>query len=175
MSTATENDTKAQELYWHKMTQLKFDLYYYSHHFSSCVRTMRLIRIGIAAITTLVTAIWMEWNDVEILKGVCAFVIIGLQVFSACSELLPFDKRKQEIRDLQNLLNPVYDSIEKEWSKISDGQYTKEEIINKAYEYSRKRNDIQQHFVKEDSLPLRKRFEKKAEKEANEYFNMMFQ
>lgn len=175
MTEIIEHETKTQELYWHKMTQFKFDLNYYACHFSFCVKTMRTIRISIAVITALSTAIWMEWNAVEHLSGICAGIIIVLQVLSTCTELLPYDKRKQEIRDLQNLLSPVYDAMEKDWSKISDGQYTKEEIRNKVYDYSAKNREIHQHFFKDDSLPLSKKLERKAEKLTTEYYKTMFQ
>jgi len=175
MQTVIDYDTKAQETYWHKLTQLKFDLIYYSFHFSFCVKTMRRIRISSAALTALVTGAWMNWNEFTPVRLTCAIIILVLQAISAGAELLPYDRRKQEIREIMNLLGSVYDKMEADWLKISDGQFTKEEIQNKTYEYAAKRRDIHQHFFKDDALPEKKKLEKKANKETSAYFRMMFQ
>lgn len=175
MQKITDHDTKAQEAYWHKLTQFKFDLFYYSLQFSFCVKTMRRIRITSAVLTALVTGAWMNWHELTQVSLTCAIIILVLQAISAGAELLPYDKRKQEIRELLNLLGPVYDEMEADWLKISDGQFTKADIQNKTYEYAAKQRDIHQHFFKDDALPEKKKLEKKADAETSAYFKMMFQ
>lgn len=175
MQKVIDYDTKAQETYWHKLTQFKFDLNYYSFHFSFCVKTMRRIRISSAVMTALVTGAWMNWNELTPVRLTCAIIILVLQAISAGAELLPYDRRKQEIREMLNLLGPVYDEMEADWVKISDGQFTKQDIQNKTYEYAAKRRDIHQHFLKDDALPEKKKLEKKADEETSAYFKMMFQ
>lgn len=168
------HDTRAQEAYWHKLTQFKFDLIYYSLHFSSCVTIMRLIRISSAALTALVTGAWMNWNELTPVRLTCGIIILVLQAISAGAELLPYDRRKQEIRELLNLLGPIYDEMEADWVKISDGQFTKADIQNKIYEYTVKKRDVHQHFFKDDALPEKKKLEEKADEETSTYFKMMF-
>lgn len=175
MQKVIDLDTKTQETYWHKLTQFKFDLIYYSFQFSSCVKIMRLLRISSAALTALATGAWMNWNELSPVRVTCAIIILLLQAISAGAELLPYDRRKQEIRELLNLLGPIYDEMEADWVKISDGQFTKEEIQNKTYEYTGRWRDIHQHFFKDDTLPENEKLEKKASEETSAYFKMMFQ
>jgi len=175
MQKVVNLDTKAQETYWHKLTQFKFDLIYYSFQFSFCVKTMRRIRISSAVLTALVTGVWMNWNKLTPVRLTCAIIILVLQAISAGAELLPYDKRKQEIRELLNLLGPIYDKMEADWLKISDGQFTKADIQNKTYKYAGQWRDIHQHFFKDDALPEKKKLEKKADEETSTYFKTMFQ
>ncbi len=174
MQNVIEYDTKTQETYWHKLTQFKFDLIYYSLQFSFCVRIMRWIRISSAVMTALVTGAWMNWNEITAVRVICAIMIFVLQAVSAGAELLPYDKRKQEIREMLNLLGPIYDEMEADWLKVSGGQYTKEEIRNITYAYAAKQRDIHQHFFKDDALPEKKKLEKKADEETSVYFKTMF-
>jgi len=54
----------------------------------------------------------MTWNDVSWITIVCPIIIFVLQVISAGSELLPFDDRKIDLREMIDLLDPLYLSME---------------------------------------------------------------
>ena len=174
MQSAIAYDITMQETYWHKLTQFKFELNYYSLHFSLCVKIIRWLRVSSATLTALATGAWMNWNDIPAVRVFCAIAILVLQAISAGVELLPYDKRKQEIREMINSLAPIYDAMEEDWVKISDGQFTKEDIRKKTYEYTEKKREIEKYFFKEDVLPEKKKIEEKAEKDTAAYFNTLF-
>lgn len=170
MVSNAEVDTKAQERFWNKLTQFKFDLNYYSYHFSLCVVTLRWIRMGTSALTALFTGAWMTWSDNHWIEIICPIAIFALQVFSAASEVFPYEKRKQELRELSNLLELVYSEMEQDWLSIADGQLSKNQIIDKISYYEKRRHDIQQHYFRDDALPENKRIMEKAEVETGIYF-----
>lgn len=169
MPVATDIDTKNQEHFWNKLTQLKFDLNYYQQHFVNCVKILRWIRIGIVAVTAGVSGIWMTWSELEWVRIACPIAVLVLQIFNAILEVFPYEKRKQELRELTNLLNPVYTDMENDWYMIAEGQYTHEEIVQKTINYEKRRQDIQQHYLKDDALPERKHIVKKAEEDTSAY------
>lgn len=175
MQNVVDNDVKPQEIYWHKLTQFKYDLNYYSLHFSFCVKAMRWIRISSAGMTALVTGAWINWNEVTLVRVTCAVLILVLQAISAGVELLPYDKRKQEIREMLILLRPIYEEMEADWTRILDGQFTKDAIQKKTQHYVVEWREKQQHFFKDDALPENKKLEKKADEDTSVYFKTMFQ
>ena len=171
MPVTTVIDTKNQEHFWNKLTQLKFDLNYYHQHFVNCVKILRWIRIGIVAVTAGVSGIWMTWSEIEWVRFACPIAVLVLQIFNAILEVFPYEKRKQELRELTNLLNPVYTDMENDWYLIADGQCTREEISRKLISYEKRRQDIQQHYLKDDALPERKHIVKKAEEDTSAYLS----
>lgn len=173
MPVTMDIDTRHQEHFWTKLTQLKFDLSYFHHHFAACVGVLRWTRLGIAAITACISGIWMTWPDTEWVRFVCPIATLVLQIFNAALEVFPYDKRKQELRELITLLQPVYTEMESDWYQIADGQYTYEEIAQKINFYENKRQDIQQHYFKDDALPERKSITKKAEKSTLAYLEIL--
>lgn len=169
MPVATDIDTKNQEHFWIKLTQLKFDLNYYHQHFVNCVKVLRWTRIGIVAVTAGVSGIWMTWPEIEWVHFACPIAVLVLQIFNAILEVFPYEKRKQELRELINLLNPVYTDMENDWYLIADGMYTREEIARKLINYEKRRQDVEQHYLNDDALPERKHIVKKAEENTSAY------
>ncbi len=166
------NDVE-KEYYWKKLCQFKFDLVYYGLHFTRCVNWIRWWKISIAVLTALSTGAWMTWNDVSWITIVCPIIIFVLQVISAGSELLPFDDRKIDLREMIDLLDPLYLSMEENWESIVAGKYTVEEIDAKCHDFQAKINDIKSRFLRNDSLPQLKDLLRKATTETNKYFESM--
>lgn len=175
MPATLDMDTRRQELFWSKLTQLKFDLNYYHQHFANCVKISRWIRFGIVAVTAGISGAWMAWPDVAWIRFVSPVVVLTLQIFNATLEVLPYEKRKQELRELTNLLNPVYTDMETDWYLIADGQCTYQDVAQKTAHYERKRQNIQQHYLQDDVLPERKSIIEKAEKDTSAYFASLFE
>ena len=174
MPATLDTGARSQELFWSKLTQLKFDLNYYHQHFANCVTISRWIRFGIVAVTAGISGAWMTWPDVPWIRFISPAVVLALQIFNATLEVLPYEKRKQDLRELTNLLEPVYTDMETDWNLIADGQYTSRDIAQKTTLYEKKRQDIQQHYLKDDVLPNRKAFVKKAEEDTSAYFASLF-
>lgn len=169
MPVTTGVDTQNQEHFWTKLTQFNFDLNYYHQHFATCVRVLRWTRIGIVAVTACVSGAWMTWPETEWIRFVCPIAVLVLQIFNAILEVFPYEKRRQELRELTNLLQPVYTDMEADWYLIANGQCTVDEIVQKLAIYEKRRLDIQQHYLKDDALPERKHIIKKAEEDTSAY------
>ena len=171
MTTTIQNDVdfRPQQHYWSKLGQLKFDLILYGKHFASCVFWLRFIRIGTAVITATATGAWMGWNDIDLIHVVCPIVIFILQAVNAGTELLPFESRKLELRELIDLLEPVYDKMEYDWQMIALGHLTAEEIEQKSFEYQTCRTELSKNYFKNDALPDRNRLNQKAKIETDRY------
>ena len=169
MKHSNEN-VQIQQVYWRKLHQFKFDLIYLSLHFNLCVSIMRWIKYISVGLTVLTTGIWMYWYYIQSVSVSCAIVILIIQVFNALSELLPFDNRKLEIREMSNELDNVYLQMESDWLQISDGKLTITEIRSLIKTYAEKRADIEKHYFKNDSLPYSKRIDNLANDKVESYF-----
>lgn len=169
MATVLHEDTKTQEHYWNRMAQFKFDLNYYSYYFSYCVDFLRYWKISISVLTALVTGAWMNWGDNATVGMICAILILILQGLNAASELFPFENRKRELREMELLLDPVYEDMEADWLRIADGELSKEEVAQKLKTYEKRKRDILQHYFKDDSIPDNRKVREKAKRETKKY------
>lgn len=169
--TEVQDIQRQAQHFWIKLTQFKFDLNYFQRHFGACVVASRWLRISISVGTVLATGAWMNWYDVKWVKVLCLVVILLLQGLNTMGEFLPYDRRKQELREMSNLLDPIYDEMEHDWYSIANGELLKDEIEEKLKGYEQRRRDIQQHFLKDDTLPERKRLLEKTEEATDAYFS----
>lgn len=167
--TQEEVEFRPQQHYWSKLGQLKFDLILYGKHFASCVFWLRFIRIGTAVLTAAATGAWMGWSDIAWIKVLCPIAIFVLQIINAGTELLPFESRKLELRELIDALEPLYDQMEYDWQMIALGHLTAEEIEQKTFEYQSRRTELGKHYFKNDALPENPKLTQKAKAEADTY------
>ena len=163
------DNIRSLQNYWSKMGQLKFDLFYYSFHFELCILILRSLHIGTAVITAAAAGAWMGWNSVGWIKIVCPIVILALQVLNVGVELLPYDNRKQELRDLIGALEPLYNKVERDWSIISYGDLGWQEIEEKVFSFRNENSEIAKNYFKNDSLPQVKHIIKRAKTAADNY------
>lgn len=161
-----------KEYYWSKLCQFKFDLEYYGLHFNRCVSSIRIRKVLFAIGTAIFAGAWMEWNDVKWINKICPIAVFILQVLSAIVEFLPHDNRQIEIREMVDLLEPVYRNMETDWVSITVGEYTIEEIKDKTNSYQTKIDDIKSKFFRDDFLPQSKKISEKALSETNKYFEI---
>ena len=169
MATLLQENTKTQEHYWNRMAQFKFDLNYYSYYFSFCVKFLRYWKIAISVVTALVTGAWMNWGKSATVGLACAIVILILQGLNAASELFPHENRKRELREMELLLEPVYEDMEADWFRIAEGEMNRDEVAEKLKEYEKKKREILQHYFKDDAIPDRKKVREKANRETRDY------
>ncbi len=170
---STKNSKLDKNLYnafWGKLQQLKYDIYYYNEHFKRCVAVSRGLKYAIVAITSLTTGAWINWNDKSTICLSCAIMIWLLQGISALSEWLPFEKRKQELRELSEEFDELYIEMESDWRKIQSLEVSNDEIRTMLQEYASKQNDICKHYLKDDALPMKEKIRKTADNLTEEYF-----
>jgi len=173
MTKTTTEITVDETLYnafWNKLQQFKFDLYYYDEHFKRCITVSRTIKFSIIAATTLVTGAWMSWNSITGICVACAILIWLLQAASAVSELLPFEKRKLELRELSTELEPLYIDMETDWRKVQALEVTNEDIRILMQSYASKQVNINKHYFKDDALPQIEKLRTNADNLTEEYF-----
>lgn len=160
-----------QKHFWAKLGQLKFDLILYSYHFFYCITFLRRVRIFSAVITAVVTGVWIKWKDISIITTICPIIILILQAFLAGLEYMPYENRKQELRELIDLLEPLYNEMERDWDLISLGEFSIKQIEEKTREYEDRRIEIAKNFLKNDAIPNKKSLVKQAKDEADIYLS----
>ena len=130
---------------------------------------LRWLHIGTAVLTAAAASAWMGWNSVVWIKMICPIVIFALQALNVGIELLPYDNRKQELRDLISALEPLYNKVEHDWSIISHEDLGWQEIEAKVFSFRNENTEIAKNYFKNDSLPQVKRIIKKATNAADNY------
>ena len=174
MSIEIRESNQRPEQYWNRLTQLKFDLNYYSYEFKHCVRCQRWIKGAFLLLTALFTGAWTTWGDIESVKWVCSIAIFILQAVNSISEIFPYETRKEELREMSSLLEPIYDDMETDWFRVSAGELDDDEITDKIRTYSREIMNIKRHYFKDDAIPDNKKIKAKAKEEADTYFQTRF-
>ena len=163
-------DTTLYNAFWNKLQQFKFDLFYYDEHFKRCIFVSRAIKYSIIGATTLATGAWMSWNSITGICIACAIMILLLQAASAVSELLPFEKRKLELRELSAELEALYIDMEADWRKVQALEVTNENIRALMQSYASKQANINKHYFKDDALPQIEKLRVNADNLTEEYF-----
>lgn len=166
----SESEPIIKEYFWKKMCQLKFDLTYYGLCFSRCVSLVRIRKSTFAFLTALFAGAWMEWSDNYWISHICPIAMFILQVISAVIEFLPHDDRQIELREMMELLEPVYRKMENDWVSISIGEYTVEEIKELTTMHQARIDDVKSRFFRNDSLPQYEKMTKQAISETNKYY-----
>lgn len=166
----TKTNALAQEAFWLKLQQFRFDLFYYNNHYKNCLTIQRWIKYAVAGLTSASTLVWMQWSASPIVTTVCSVSILVLQVFNAISDLFPFNNRKDELRSLTDDLDPLYIEMESTWRRIVEGELTTSEIYQNIDDFAQKRLQIERNYLKNDSLPERKRIIRDAEDQTRDFF-----
>ena len=163
-------DERLYGVFWHKLQQSKYDLIYYSLHFNDCTRISRIIKYSIIGVTTLATGAWMNWNDIDWVRSVCAIIILISQTVSAVSEQFPYESRKLELRELLAELEPIYINMENDWRSIQNLEVSNSKIQELIQIYDKKQAEIKRHYFKEDALPESEKIRLQADEKTEEYF-----
>lgn len=156
--------------FWSKLQQFKFDITYYDVHFNACVQMARTIKYIIAGLTALTTGAWMSWNEIPAVSISCAILILILQGVSAISEWFPYEKRKNELRELTAELESLYLNMEIDWRKINCYEVDNKYVLDALNNYAQKQAEIKRHYFKDDALPEKEKYHKKADDLTEEYF-----
>lgn len=167
-------DETTYNAFWSRMQQFKFDIIYYCVHFNACININRRIKYFVAFTTAIFTGIWMTWHNLSIINKVCGAAIIALQAVSVLSELFPYEKRKNELRELTAELEPLYIEMENDWRKIYSGEVDNEYVKTALDNYLKKQIEIKNHYFKDDTLPEKEKYRIKADNLTEEYFKNSF-
>ena len=159
------------QLYWNKMTQMKFHLVYMGMHYHRSIVVERWLNIILAVISTgSLAGIFISPNAQKIWTCILVFT----QVLTAAKPYLPFSKRIQDLDKGIAALEVVYEDCEKQWVDLSEGRLTETEASIAIYRYEKKWNNIDASILKADSLPRNEKLINKADIEKNRYFENVF-
>lgn len=161
----------SQENFWNKLGQKKYDLFYYAEYFKRCVFLCRLFKSIVSIGTVVITAIFMNWYNIEWVKTLCLIVIIILQGVNAFSECLPFEKRKSEIFNIEKETSSIYIEMENDWIKIKKGEMNENDIDELLLEYIKRYEEVYNHYFKDDALPHNRKIDATAKQETDKYMN----
>lgn len=164
------NNDYVQNNFWKKMMFLKNDIVYYDFYLSHCVRISKVFTVLIAGGTSIVTLLWMEYLNNAIVSKYSPLFILGLQIASVFKDFFPYDSRKNELRDLNDELRPIYEEMEEDWQKMYLQKYTEEDIIQKSKSYALEIEKTKKYYFKDDAIPHNKRLLRKAENEVIQYY-----
>lgn len=85
---------------------------------------------------------------------------------------MPYENRKLDLREAIALLNPVYLEMESVWHSISRSEIVGKQIDKQTVVFQNRIHEIKNGFLKNDSLPRRKKLENRVNAEANEYLKI---
>ncbi len=157
--------------YWTRLTQKKFELYYFSEHFKRCVKINRIINILCAIASSSSIAAWATWQQLSFYWG--AIIVIS-QLIIAINEILPYQSRIKILSDLSAELTPIYYDMEKSWYRVANGSLPEDKIYDICYAYLKQWNAIEEKYFRDDCLPISEKCKSEAEKQKNNYFKSNF-
>jgi len=160
-----------QERYWSFLSQKKYELVYYELYFNRAVKTGRTIKIATTITSIITLGLWAMLGVNSIWYSV---IIIGTQIISVLNDLLPYQRRVDELSEIRARLKVVYSEIEHNWLRIAGGCTTDDETNEIRTDLSRKWDSIENLFLQKDSLPRVKRLLQKADDEKNKYIENTF-
>lgn len=166
-------DITLYNTYWLKLQQSKFDIAYFECHYSYCVKLIRRIKYIIIVVTTLSTGIWMGWNSNAVVNKSCPIVLVLVSVLSALKDDFPYEKRKNELRELSLELNNLYVRMESDWFKINRLECSNNKIEELLGYYQIELIHIKDHYLKDDSLPVKDLITTNATNKTVEYFEFL--
>lgn len=159
-----------QKTFWNKMQNLKYDIIYYTLHFNRCVKISKTIKYIVIFLTALSFGLLMTFSFLKAILYVCGILGIVLQIFNAVSDELPFELRKNDLREMSNKLDALYHEMEMDWLKIANAEIYYEEIESKIKDYGVRQREIQNNYLKNDFLPEKEKIKNLADIKLEEYF-----
>lgn len=166
----SNNEQSSLNVFWNKLQQLKFEITYLSLHFKRCVNISRTIKYVNVGLTTLSSSLLMCFSSIKPFVFSFSSFIIALQVFSAISKIFPYEKRQNELRELNNELEDVYNRMEYDWRILFNENKTSSEINDYINKYTSEISHLERHYLKDDVLPEIKRIIQLAEQKTSDYF-----
>lgn len=87
---------------------------------------------------------------------------------------MPYNTRLKETTAFLEDLKSLYNRIEYNWFKVSDGELTEEEINEILFKFKDEYTSIENKNLKEETLPENEKFKKIADQKTDFYFQNNF-
>lgn len=160
-----------QEKYWRYMVQIKSWLFYLDIYEENSYKWEKNINIFSAVVSSTSIAAWAIWQQFSYVWSV---IIAVSQVLTAIKSFLPYNTRRKVTISFLEDLKLLYNKIEYNWFKVSDGELTEEEINEMLFIFKDEYTNIENKNLKEETLPENERFMKIAAQKTDQYFQNNF-
>ena len=114
-----------QEKYWRYMVQIKAWIFYLDLYEESSYKWNRRINVFSAVVSSTSIAAWAIWQQFSLLWSI---IIAISQVLNAIKVYWPYNIRLKLIASFMEDLKYLYNKMEYNWLKVSNGELTEEEI-----------------------------------------------
>lgn len=160
-----------QEKYWRYMVRIKSWLFYLDIYEENSYKWEKNINIFSAVVSSTSIAAWAIWQQFSYVWSV---IIAVSQVLTAIKSFLPYNTRRKVTISFLEDLKLLYNKIEYNWFKVSDGELTEEEINEMLFIFKDEYTNIENKNLKEETLPENERFMKIAAQKTDQYFQNNF-
>lgn len=160
-------DSPYQLRYWNLMKELKVHVIYLHNYAAQSEWRDKAVNIFLAITSSSSIAAWAIWQRYQL---VWAIIIALSQVVTAIKPFLPYKQRMKSISELNDHIQELSLECEKNWFEVAEGELTEKEIHDLAIDIKNKSLIAQQKCLKTMVLPKKSDILRKAEKEADLYF-----
>lgn len=160
-----------QEKYWRYMVQVKAWTYYLDLYQEDSYKWDRIINIFSAVVSSTSIAAWAIWQEFSF---VWSIIIAVSQVLNAIKSFLPYNTRQKAAMSFLEDLKVLYNKIEYNWFKVSDGELTEEEINELLFSFKNEYTNTENKNLKEGNLPDNEKLRKIADQKTDYYFKNNF-
>lgn len=157
-----------QNKFWDELCQLRFDLFYLDDCISYSRKCDDFINMFTAITSSSSVGAWIIWRTWSFLWS-C--IIAVSQVINAIKIYLPYSKRIKILNEQYSELYKLFIDCEYMWFKISNGDFTEEEINDKLREFRSKKHMIDSKYAKQIPVPENKKMIEKAMKSVEQYYS----
>lgn len=160
-----------QEKYWKYMVQIKAWIFYLDLYEENSYKWERRINIFSAVASSTSIAAWALWQQ---MSYIWSLIIAISQVLNAIKGFMPYNRRLKTIIPFMEDLKFLYNKIEYNWFKVSDGDLTEEEINELLYAFKNEYTNIENKNLKEETLLENQKIKKLADCKVETYFQNNF-
>lgn len=153
------------------MVQIKAWIFYLDLYQENSYRWEKLINIFSAVVSSTSIAAWAIWQE---FSYVWSGIIAASQVLNAIKGYLPYNTRLKATISFLEELKFLYNKIEYNWFKVSDGELTENEINEILFAFKDEYTNIENNNLKEETLLENERLKKIADQKTDLYFQNNF-
>ncbi|NSY48299.1 hypothetical protein [Agrobacterium tumefaciens] len=155
-----------QRYYWDTFSTLKRDQIYITLQVEKLDNIERCLNIFAAIASSTAIAGWALWQHASFMW---ACIIALSQVYSAAKPHLPFGLRLRSLHNLAPDIEALTLSAERDWFRVSRGELTEDEIIDRATAIKEKKVQATQKHLKGVVLPEQGKLTELADTKATAY------
>lgn len=159
-----------QQRYWSELVQLRAQIYYLQVYRASSERRERILNISLAVTSSISLAAWAISQGVDWLWPL---IIAVTHVINASKQFFPFEKRIEEIGNLNQELTNLALFAERKWYAVSQGKLDDKEIHALKFDIKKRKQDAEDEHLSH-ALPEKHGFHGEARRKTERYFRNFY-